>query len=193
MGMFDNYDSLADNYSPKYVPNNIRPTQPTPCGIPSKLDPCEPNKPYVDYNAMGQIQGYWWHYGDTVNLEFNISGEATYESDTSEEVNSDASISPLQVGQYLLPDDFFKDKTIQVQLYNFRQEEMVIDKQLLMKTYGYDDLIINEDKSATVIFVIDKDISKKLVKGVYYITLKVLSDDYQDTLFGTADATLTVK
>ena len=187
MGMFDQYDSLADNY----IPNNIRPTTP-PCDKP--LQPCFPNRPYVDYNKEGIQEGYWWYYGDTVNLEFNIDGQATFEDGGgNDEPEVDNKITAKQQGSYILPKDFFKDKIIVIQVYNIRQEEMTIDKQLLMKTYGYNDITINEDNSATVNFIIDQTISSKLIRGVYYISLKVLSDTLQDTLFSTSDAVFTVR
>lgn len=112
MGMFTNYENLQDNY----IPNNICP--PTPCPSPcppeSKLQPCKPKLPYEEYNATGDLIGYWWYYGDTLNLEFNIEGELVVEGNN----------------QYVDASDFLKDKQITVQLFNFRRE--LIDS----KTYA---------------------------------------------------------
>lgn len=71
--MFDGYQDL-DNY---YVPSNIRPPKPD-C---NKLKSCAPIKPYEDYNDKNELIGYWWYYGNTVVLEFNINGEITIEDD----------------------------------------------------------------------------------------------------------------
>lgn len=38
-------------------------------------------QPYGDYNALGELDGYYWNYGDTINLSFHIDGELTVESD----------------------------------------------------------------------------------------------------------------
>lgn len=72
MGLFDTYDTLPDNY----IPNN-RPVKKC-CN--SKFDPCFPTKPYEQYNAEGELIGYWWNYKDILNLEFNITGNITVES-----------------------------------------------------------------------------------------------------------------
>lgn len=191
MGMFTNYESIADNY----IPNNMRSSCPPKEEV---LQPCGSNKPYTDYDSNGKVQGYWWYYGDTVTLDFNITGEVTFENseESNEEIKVDEdklNIEPKQDGGYILASDFFKDKKVIIQLYNFRQEEMIIDKQLLQKVYEYEDLIINEDNSVSVLFQIDKTISSKLLRGVYYISLKVISDDIQETLFNTSSAIFTVK
>lgn len=72
MGLFDTYDTLPDNY----IPNN-RPVKKC-CN--SKFDSCFLTKPYEQYNAEGELIGYWWNYKDVLNLEFNITGNITVES-----------------------------------------------------------------------------------------------------------------
>lgn len=37
-------------------------------------------KPFEVYDAKGNLIGYSWHYGDTVNLQFSIMGEVTVDS-----------------------------------------------------------------------------------------------------------------
>lgn len=76
MGMFTNYHNIADNY----VPNNLIKAYPTKC-VPTKLNPIEASKPYEDYNAKGDLCGYFWRYGESINLEFNLDGEITVEND----------------------------------------------------------------------------------------------------------------
>lgn len=38
-------------------------------------------RPYEDYNAQGKLVGYYWYYGNTVNLQFIIDGEITVGKD----------------------------------------------------------------------------------------------------------------
>ena len=200
MGMFTGYDTLQNNYIPNNLPN---------CPAPdSKLTPICPNKPYVDYDINGNVQGYWWYYGDTVNLEFNISGESVYEGEPEVTGNTITSgttnIEPTEDGNYIDIMDFLADKQILIQLYNFRQEELAIDipdsctngcldKEIIKKTFGTDQLIKNKDGSVSLVFGIDKNLSQAMVKGVYFISLKIISNDLQDTLFQQSDAILTVK
>lgn len=47
-GMFDDYDSSISNIDQKCPPIPV-----------SKLDPSKPNKPFADYNAEGEMTGYW--------------------------------------------------------------------------------------------------------------------------------------
>ena len=189
MGMFTGYDTLQSNY----IPNNL-PNCPSKS---SKLDPIYPNKPYVDYDAFGNVQGYWWYYGDTVNLEFNISGEAVYEGIPEiidePEIIGETNTSPNAIGNYINVSDFLSDKEILIQLYNFRQEELVIDKKIIQKTFGIEQLIQNSDGSVSLVFEIDDQLSKDLVRGIYFISLKVIAKGLQDTLFQQSDAILTVK
>ena len=76
MGMFDSYETLNNNY----VPQNKKPIP--PCSPQnSVLEPLRPRKPYEEINAKGELVGYYWYYGDTVNLDFTIEGEVTVEGD----------------------------------------------------------------------------------------------------------------
>ena len=69
MGMFLNYQNIANSY-----PNNLVNAFPS-CDICSKLNPLEASKPYEEYNIKGDLIGYFWRYGETLNLEFDIDGE----------------------------------------------------------------------------------------------------------------------
>lgn len=158
MGMFDNYDNLYQNN----VPCNVRPNTQQPSIPETKLDPIKTKMPYEDYNVKGELIGYWWHYGDTINLEFNIEGEMVVEG---ENVWVDAT-------------DYLVDKEIIVTLYNFRHE-IITQKRF--------------NGSTTVIFPIDRELSKQLVKGVYYASLSISKNDLNDTLFYMEDCVLTVK
>lgn len=216
MGMFLNYHNIADNYTP----NNLV------CSFPvgksyTKLDPIEASKPYEEYNAKGELIGYFWHYGETINLEFNIDGEITVESDaiiftnrgeapvltTIAKVNQRAynvidlrswtCTGVVNDTYYVWEEDaefefdessatsiyvpaqyYLEDKFVKFTLYNFRFEP------------------IHEESTkagTSVVFEIDPELSKKLVKGVYYCSLDVYNKETVKTIFCPHDCTLLVK
>ncbi len=214
MGMFDNYENIADNY----IPSNIKPPRPI---CENKLEPCTPKKPYEEYNAKNELIGYWWYYGDTINLDFHITGNIVVEDDaliytaindgptnqtkgilnqkaynitdfkswTLTSITSDDYIWTLDEtfnnpeeglrNIYISAEDFIKDKQITFTLYNFRWEE--IDTKLY-------------DGSTDINYIIDDELSKKLVKGVYYGKLTIWQGtSLIATIFQQDDCTFTVK
>lgn len=62
---------MFDNLNINKIPNNLNSNLPN-------MRNCK--LPYEEYNDMGEFVGYSWKYGDTVTLEFNLSGELTVES-----------------------------------------------------------------------------------------------------------------
>ena len=65
-------------------------------------------KPYEEYDVSGNLIGYWWYYGNTINLEFNIEGEVTYEGNDS----------------YINAKEFLKDKQIEIKLFNLEEKKL---------------------------------------------------------------------
>ena len=63
---FANYKLVPE----QYIPDNIH--QP-------KIQPQKPKLPLVTYNKAGDPIGFTWNYGDTVYLEFETTGEVTYD------------------------------------------------------------------------------------------------------------------
>ena len=152
MGMFDSYETLNNNY----VPQNKKPIP--PCSPENSVfEPLRPRKPYEEINAKGELIGYYWYYGDTVNLDFTIEGDI-----------------------YGSVESFLQDKVIRIELYNFRGE------LITFKTF---------EGSTNVIFPIDEELSKKLVKGTYTCSLSVLNSltGMNKTLIHQEDCTLIVK
>lgn len=214
MGMFLNYQNIANNY----MPNNLT------CSFPvgksyTKLDPIQASKPYEEYNTKGELIGYFWRYGETLNLEFNIDGEITIEDDAiiltaSGEVPSkttgkvmqraynvvdlrswtcmivdadgnsdwkeddDFTYSETGKSVYLSAADFLKDKKVDISLYNFRHEP--IHTEVF-------------DGTTKVIFNITPELSKKLIRGIYYCSLTVFNDEVNLPIFTNSDCTLLVK
>lgn len=213
--MFLNYQNIADNY----VPNNLINAFPSKT-LPTKLDPCTAGKPYEEYNVKGELIGYFWRQGETLNLEFGIDGEITIEPDaivyktygqcpttrtmgkinqraynivelrswTCSAINGreyiwqeDAEFTyPLNSDRsvYLSAESYLADKQIEVTLYNFRMEP------ICKKLY---------DATPTIVFNIDKQLSSKLPKGIYYCSVQVFNSEVCFTIFDSNDCILSVK
>ena len=215
MGMFLNYQNLAENY----MPNNLVKAFPQH-QIDTKLDPLEASKPYEDYNTKGELTGYFWRYGETLNLEFNIDGEITVEPEAI--VYTTTGIVPTEwtmgrVGQtaynvvdlrswkcygivdkkyywqeddeftyplntdrsiYVSAEDYLKGKFVEVTLYNFRREPVC------KKVYP---------ATQRVIFAIDKELSARLPRSVYYCSVVVFNNEMSVTIFDQNDCQLVVK
>ena len=213
MGMFLNYHNIADNYKP----NNLICTFPVGRSY-TKLDPVQASKPYEEYDSKGNLIGYFWHYGETLNLEFNIDGEITVEDDAIILTSKGAVPSPFtgalmqrayntadkrswtctdivdnefiwtedaeftydESGKsvYVTAADYMKDKQVNVTLYSFRMEP--IHSELF-------------EGNTKIIFPITTDLSKTLLKGIYYCSLTVFNDSVNLPIFSSADCTLLVK
>lgn len=215
MRMFSNYQDLAANYTP----NNLWYEFPALSNH-SKLCSSDKTKPYEEYNAEGNLIGYFWNYGDTLNLDFSIDGEITVESDaiilTSYNTAPDTStvghvgqrcynildfkswtctsveynmytwtidtefIYPLESDRsvYMSADDYLSNKNVEVTLYNFRMEP-IVTKQFTGKSQ--------------ILFDIDTNLSKKLVKGIYYCSMRVYDTMISQTIFDATDCKLLVK
>ena len=90
MSIFSNYiDANNQNIETTYTP--------------PQFNLIRSNKPYVSYDEYGIQDGYFWYYGDIINLEFTIEGNVTDE-------------------------EFLSDKKVVVTLYNFRYQ--VIDEKV---------------------------------------------------------------
>lgn len=158
--MFDRYENILD----EYIPNNIKPNDNLSCAYPTKkLEPCRPILPYEEYDTKGNLVGYFWHYCDLVNLEFNIDGETTL---LDELIYSPAS-------------EFLIGKKATITILDFRNN-IVVEK-----------IFDAQDK---IIFEIDEELSKKMVKGVYYCNLVIWDNSgFKQTIFSNEDCVFHVK
>lgn len=215
MRMFSNYQDLAANYTP----NNLRYEFPILSHC-SKLCSSDKTKPYEEYNVEGELVGYFWNYGDTLNLDFSIDGEVTVEGDaivlTTYNLSPDVSTKGY-VGQrcynvldlkswtctsvdkdkytwtldteftypsesdrsvYISAQDYLVNKDIEVTLYNFRMEPIVIK---------------HFTGNSQVLFDIDAELSRKLVKGIYYCSMRVYDTMMSQIIFSPTDCKLLVK
>lgn len=216
-GMFLNYHNIADNYTP----NNLV------CSFPvgksyTKLAPVQASKPYEEYDSKGNLIGYFWRYGETLNLEFNIDGEITVESDALIFVNSGdypdiSTCGSLNQRAYNTADlrswtlkqiieenhyyiweedsEFTYDETSDVSIY-VSAEDFLSDKHLEVTIYNFRMEPIHQKtfKGASKIVVpITTELSKYMKKGLYYCSLVVFNEDIRLPIFDSHDCTLLVK
>lgn len=115
-GMFDSFKKPTND-----IPSNINCFPPKTDGeheelcpsfkppINPNLKPYKPEIPFEDYNAHGELVGYWWYEGDQIQLEFNIEGEVVIGDSEN----------------YITAEEFLQNKKITFKLFNFRREEII--------------------------------------------------------------------
>lgn len=138
--MFESYQNL----NPQYTPNNYQ-----TCGCPNKyIEKAVPNKPYEVYNQSGELIGYFWYYGNSFVLTFDLFGEETfYESGSYVDVADIISSGKLTL-------------TIYDNNWNISYQKTV------------DGNTVNRlDNGCTIDFIITNEISKTLLKGKYRMEL----------------------
>lgn len=216
MGMFLNYHNIADNYKP----NNLVRSFPVGKSY-TKLDPLKCSKPYEEYNVKGELIGYFWHYGETINLEFNIDGEITVESDAIiftnrgdfPDVNTQGKVNQraynivdliswtctnvIEDNYYVWEQDleFEYDECSSTSIY-VPAQEYLLGKYVELTLYNFrmEPIYQESTKAGTsVLFEIDQELSAKMVKGIYYCSLSVYNSDMRKTIFTAKDCTLLVK
>ena len=158
--MFTSYQNLSENY----IPNNLAKDKRIPCSY-TKLNPCELTRPYELYNAKNELEGYYWYYGNTINLEFEIDGEVL-------------DIQGNGTGEYVPAAEYLADKIATISIYNFRMET-IYTKSI--------------QASENLLIEIDSELSKKLLKGIYYCSLEISNSKSHETIFNAADCKFLVK
>lgn len=215
MGMFLNYQNIADNYTP----NNLINAFPLKYKD-SKLYPIDASKPFEEYNVKGELEGYFWRYGDTLNLEFNLDGEITLEGDAIVvttpgvfptvytvgkvgqrfynlfEMVSYSCISTLGGKYYWEKDEVFTYPTSAERTVYISAEDYLKDKNVEVVLYNFRMEPVHSEVfagSPTVILTITKKLSESMVRGIYYCSVKVFSEKVSQTVFEPSDCKLLVK
>lgn len=212
--MFLNYQNIAKNYTP----NNLICSYPVGKSY-TKLAPIEASKPYEEYDAKGNIIGYFWHFGDTLNLEFNITGEVTVESDAILLTSGVVPTKALQgyVGQrcynlqelrswtcveasdnnYIWEEDQeftypeFEGKSVYVP-----SDDYLSDKTIDVTIYNFRYQPVYKQSfrgSSKIVFEITPELSKKFKPGIYYCDVVAYNQVSSETIFSTDDCKLLVK
>lgn len=154
MGMFDNFNNVkttyqVNPYAPQYPPQKM----------PTQIVQNNPNKPYEVVDARGVLTGYFWYYGNSVDLTWDIVGEVTTTQDNYVDV--------VDMVKYLI---------ITATIYDWKMCK--VEEIKLIPTI--------EDNKVSVTLSINGELSQKLVKGVYEISLTASNaQGYNETLFDT--------
>ena len=152
--MFDSFNNIkttyqVNPYAPQYPPQKM----------PTQIVQNNPNKPYEVIDARGVLTGYFWYYGNSVDLTWDIVGEVTTTQDNYVDV--------VDMVKYLI---------ITATIYDWKMCK--IEEVKLIPTI--------EDNKASVTLSINGELSQKLVKGVYEISLTASNaQGYNETLFDT--------
>lgn len=162
---------------------------------------CYSNRvPYAEYNANNELVGYYWYYGDTVDIQFDVTGEVTIESDAivytaSGDMPQENTVGYINQKAYNIVDyiswtcvAIVEDKYIWTEDKIFEAPDnggklLYISAKNFLKDMLYKICIYNGryellytfdgNASTNISLHIDEDLSKELVKGIYYITLTV--------------------
>lgn len=215
MGMFLNYHSISDNYTP----NNLIKAFPckTSC---SKLFSTEGSKPFEEYDAKGNIEGYYWRYGDTLNLEFHIDGEIMVEDNaiilkSMGEVPTEDTVGYVGQRCYNIIDliswtcvakigrdnIWNKDEVFSYPLDSKNSiyidaSEYLKDKSVVITLYNFRMEPIHRYETIAVspcIFPITRKLSESMPKGIYYCSLEVSGKETNQTVFSPEDCKFLVK
>lgn len=142
MSMFTNYDNMPASY----IADNISPAAP--------VEICyAPVTPYLAYNANGEVIGYRWSYGDTVNLSFDISGPIIYDAFGYHPYNEPIATYMSTGNQYFV-----------FRIYNNNYDVIYETRP---------DFRCKQDGTVEVNAPIFSDLSAKLVKGQYELSLAI--------------------
>lgn len=169
MGMNSMFQDFT-NLNTTYIPNTFQPGYP-PIQKDSAINLVKINKPYEILNADRTLKGYFWYYGNSVDLVFDLEGEITL----------------LSTDQYLTIADVLKTLQIKATIYNFRMEP-ILEYSNSIEAQNQLEIIYGEENNGLdgtkIIMQINNEISSKLVKGIYYIELIAMSPSgYHETLF----------
>ena len=139
MGLFDKFDSIYNTDVSSAQVRNMKTGR----------------LPYEVYDKEGNLSGYYWYYGDTIELHFIIDGEVTADSATANGVSVET--------VYTTAEEYLSDKNAKICIYSSLRYEPVLETVL--------------SASTDIKLIIDEETSKKLLRGTYYITLTIFKDN----------------
>ena len=190
MSMFDNYDNLSSSYKPN---NNEQ------CITINKV--YNDNIPKKEYNHNGVFIGYSWNYGDTVSIPYSVNKTIKVEEDAIIYLDRDQAPSSTTIGIFgqkaynSIDKKCWICKTLDQDVYNWVEQdkftypsngtkEMLIINDLDMISKSIKFTISNFRKeeiystesngSSNMTIYIDEELSKKLVKGLYYANFSII-------------------
>lgn len=194
MSMFDTYDKL----NPDYIPDNSTPTPTEEYLTINKVLP----RPL--YDVRNRFIGYNWNHGEYFDFTLSVNSMITVNNDSLIFEEKEAAPDTYTVGKYegqkaynvvdakswtyvgrtdslyIWVEDTelsypingdksiiiyrdMTDKYILVNIFNFRWEQVYCQQ--------------SEVNESSIRLTVDDELSKKLVSGIYYCTVKICSED----------------
>lgn len=193
MSMFDNYANLNSNS----IPYNITVI------LPAQRVEYSDEIPRKEYNVWGDFIGYSWNYGDTFNLQFHIEPVISVEQDAivytaTNDAPTTATVGTFNQRAYNTVDlKVWVCKTYDQTVYVWEEQNaftypvngtkaitLLSDVSLLPRKVSVDiqdfrrEVIdtFDVDWGSTISVPIDKELSAKLLKGLYYCVVTVFTD-----------------
>ena len=174
------WNSNNNGNTTTYFPNSFQCTYPpSPPNNNCAQQSNAPNKPYEVKNPDGSLKGYFWYYGNSVNLIFDFSdSEYGFVTENGYGFNNDLE-EPTPIA--VLVEELLTTLKLEATIYNFRHEPIIKFSN---------DPIISKNKldlnGVTVTLPITNSLSQELVKGRYCIELIATHPSgYNETLFSS--------
>lgn len=197
MSIFDNYENLSSTY----VPNNQK-------EVLEKQNIFIPSIPKKEYDALGNFLGYSWSYGDTLSFDVLLSKIIKVENDAI--VYDIAGLSPDsstigikgQRAYNIIDIKSWTCETLDQTIYNwveddvFKYPELSGTKEISLKTFKNidnksilfviknfrEEIIYSKkyDANTEIKIDIDKELSSKLLQGIYYAYIDIFDDEYSE-------------
>lgn len=180
--MFSNYSNLNTSYTP----GTYNQKYPATCNCTNEIQSISPNKPFELIDMNNQLIGYFWYQGNTLDLVWDITGEA---------LTSDPNI-------YINAASYIQSCELICKIYNFRKEVVVKASSKITGSSTVYPLYLDIQKSSvegindsvSCILHIDSEISNKLVKGTYSITLTATHPSgFDETIFSGTNCKFEVR
>lgn len=175
--MFSNYNNLNTSYTPGTYNQRF----PTTCNCNNQIESVSPNKPFEIKDMNGQVTGYFWYQGNTLDLSWDIDGV----------ILTDEPNSYIDVSSYIQSCELI------CKIYNFRREIIVkasTNKNKLSNCYPLELYADKTNQLATCVLHIDPEISQKLPKGTYTVSLTAIHPSgFDETLFDGSSCKFEVK
>ena len=167
--MFSNFTNIPTSYDPSvFEPNQFGNQLNKPC------QSIITNKPYEILSDDGILKGYFWYYGNSVDLEFELAGEVTL----------------LDSDQYITFEELINHLDIKLYVYDFRMEPIMYFSTDLGAEYP----LIIDSKNKLLKAQITNQMSKKLIKGKYFLDLIATHPcGYHETLFNADSCVFEVR
>ena len=193
MSMFDNYENLNSDY----IPYNIQ------LDVPTRRNKYTNELPRKEFNKAGEFVGYSWDYGDTLILTFYIQPIVKVEEnaivyDVAGQVPLNSTVGEFHQRAYNTADlRVWVCETYDQTEYVWKEQceftyprcgtkEIVLpigidlsQKKVLIELMNFRREVIHSaetDCAEIVNFAIDKELSDKLLEGIYYCKVTIFND-----------------